>query len=685
MSDFLISNRPHLLHGGDYNPDQWLHSPDIFEEDLQFFDKTGCNTFSVGIFAWSRLEPAEGTYDFQWLDLILDRLASARKNVLLATPSGAKPFWLAGKYPETRRVNRQGLREPTGGRHNHCWSSPVYREKVLAINTALAGRYHAHPAVKMWHVSNEYGGECLCELCIEEFRRWLERRYGPLDAVNRAYWSDFWAHRFSSWSQINPRDENLDGLSLDWKRFVSWQVSNFYQWEAAPLRRAPTKIPVITNLMGFSEQTNYHELAAHLDIVADDSYPSYNAEDPQISSHAAKMGMRFDMLRCLKGQPKPWFLMESCIDGCSVWGPLHLKPPGLHHLEMIQALAHGAEGTLYFQWRKGRGGMEKYHGAVIHHTHPEQTRAFKEVQALGHRYEKLSCILGSLNCAKVALIVDWESRWAYQTSHGLPRCQEPYALVDHAEQIYAAFWRRGITVDVLAADHDFSKYRILVLPRLYQLKAGMADRIRRFVAKGGVVLATSMLGMVNETNLCWTDGCPGDGLEDVAGLWMEEVGQVSPFGELHVTSVLPNPLNLEGAWPVKDVYSTVHAGTAATLLKYEGMWLTDQPAFTANSYGNGSFYYLAADLEAHGMDAVFDKLIESHSLHTGGLNIHELPPSISWQQRKSAMGSFHFFLNFSPECQTVRGEFAGCRDVETDETFDTEIPLDPWQARVLLR
>lgn len=672
-----------ILHGGDYNPDQWLSQPEVIDEDFRLFEECGCNTFTVGVFAWSRLEPTEGVYDFGWLDSILDRMAGAGKNVILATPSGAKPFWLSERYDEVRRINREGNREFSGMRHNHCWSSPVYRIKVLGINTLLAQRYGRHPAVKMWHVSNEFNGECFCPLCVSRFQEWLEKRYGNLDALNAAYWSDFWAHRFSCWTEINPRDWALDGLTLDWRRFASWQVEDFFEWEAAPLREHSPGVPVLTNLMGFFEGVDYHRLAGHLDIVADDSYPGYDADSPDLVRNAAMTALKFDMMRCLKGEPRPWFLMESCIDGRQIWSHLRLKVPGLHHLEMFQALAHGADGTLYFQWRKGRGGVEKYHGAVVHHTHARETRSFREVSALSRRYESLAGILDSSNRSEVALLLDWESRWGYRASKGLPGTNDPSSLIAHAADHYLPLWRRGISVDVLSSRHDFSSYRLLIVPRLYLLQPGFAVRLREFVQKGGTVLLTALSGMVNKTNLCWTDGCPGDGLEQLSGVWMEETGEGSPHAELRVASQNANALGIEGTWKVGNAHTRIHLRGAKTVLSYANGWLRGTPALTARAAGNGRTFYLAADLEQSGLDAIYEALSQACGLASFYRDGSALPPGVSVQTRRSESTVYRYFLNFSGETQTVRLPHGHHVNVESKADEEECVVLAPWEAKVL--
>lgn len=271
----LIKRFPHLLHGGDYNPDQWLDQPEIIQEDFRLMALAGCNTFSIGIFSWSSYEPEEGVFSFTWLDAIMNRLAEQGYNALLATPSAARPAWMAKQYPEVRRVDGGGRREPYNSRHNQCWSSPVYREKVGLINRKLAERYRGHPALAAWHVSNEYTPGCFCDLCLASFHGWLERRYHTLDRLNAAWWTGFWSHRYSAWDEVDPRDSCVDGLAVDWKRFLTWQCCDFMRHEIAPLRELTPEIPVTTNMMELNDfGLDYWRVAEVCDFIANDSYPS---------------------------------------------------------------------------------------------------------------------------------------------------------------------------------------------------------------------------------------------------------------------------------------------------------------------------------------------------------------------------------------------------------------------------
>ena len=372
---------PHLLHGCDYNPEQWLHMPEILAQDISLMRQAHMNCMSVGIFSWAALEPEEGVYQTDWLADVIERMYQNDIYTVLATPSGAKPLWMSKKYPEICRTDADRVRRLPGGRHNHCYTSPVYREKVRAVNTHLAERFGRHPGVILWHISNEIQGECHCELCQAAFREWLKARYGTLENLNRAWWTAFWSQTYTDWEQIespSPLGQTaIHGLSLDWKRFCTHQTAEFLRNEIEPVRAVNPAIPVTANFMGFYDGIDYWELAKQLDVISWDSYPAWHSTEDGVELYNAFWADAFsDICRSMK--QKPFLLMENTPSQTNWHEICKPKTGGFHRLTAISNLAHGADSIQYFQWRQSRGCAEKFHGAVMTHANRTDTRVYQD-------------------------------------------------------------------------------------------------------------------------------------------------------------------------------------------------------------------------------------------------------------------------------------------------------------------
>jgi len=677
----LIPGYARILHGGDYNPDQWLGEPSVIDEDFRLMALSGCNAFSVGIFAWSSYERAEGELDFGWLDAIMDRMAAAGHRVILATPSGAKPAWMSRRYPEIRRVNRDGRREPHGGRHNHCFQSPVYREKVRAIDRRLAERYARHPALGMWHVSNELSGECYCELCLGAWHRWLAARYGTVDALNAAWWTAFWSHQFTAFEEIDPRDGSIDGLRLDHRRFCTDQVIEFVRWEIEALRELSPDVPCTTNLMGTFPGVDYSRLVAVLDRVADDQYPGYAEDDPELVSRAVEVSFKDDLFRAFQPD-RPWMLMESCPDAPQWLQPVRLKRAELHRAEMLQALGHGAEGTCYFQWRKGRGGCEKLHGAVVDHVGHEHTRVFRSVAALGRDYAALGPLLGSVVEADVAVLYDWEVRWAFEGTSGVRNVEDAYRR--YATEQYRALWEEGVSVDVLGSDRELSGYRLVVAPQLFLLKPGVAARLREFVARGGVLVGSFYLGLVDATNACLGGGWPGDGLGDLFGVWNEETDWMADGAvQRLVTTPAGAGHGLQPAYVGGRVRAVLHGRGAEPLVSYADGPFAGAPALTRHDVGAGAAYYQAAWHEPALTRDLYRSLIDRHGLRRA-LGVPP-PAGVAVQRRVGGGREWLFLASFVPEAQEVSLPAAPWVDAFSGEAAGATLRLGPFGSTVLVR
>jgi len=627
-----------VLYGADYNPDQWIGQDRVLLEDIELMKKAGVTSASIGIFSWTALEPEPGVYTFDWLDEVMDRFAGAGLRVFLATPSGSKPMWLSEMKAEVRRVGLDGRREPSGGRHNHCPTSPVYREAVRRINHQLAIRYGNHPALALWHVGNELNGDCHCDLCRAAFHGWLRNQYGSLENLNLAWWAGFWNHTFTDWSQIPTVDRSIDALALDWLRFVNDQHCSFLQNEMAPLREITPGIPCTTNFIGTRPTANYWQWAKGLDCISNDHYPLHDDRED-----SWKKSLSSDFVHSLTrglAHGDPWILME-CSPSVVNWGKVNkLKRPGVHLQEVLQAVANGADVIHYFQWRKGRGGSEKFHGAVVDHEGSSRTRVFAECAEVGRTLQSLSAVAGVRpDEAPVAMVYDWESRWALSSSIG-PKHETGCDLytrtcVEH----FRALRMAGVDVDIVPRDADLSSYRAVITPALYLLEEAHARQLTSYVEQGGTWVATYLTGYVDKHNRCWCGGFPGPDLRGVFGLWNEEVDYLFDDENVLIRGCAEG---LAANMRASDVVEHIHSEGATALALLDSEFYAGSPVLLRNSWKKGSTYYVGARLDEESLISFYRVLAAELALP-----VDNLPRGVVRKIRLGSGGPIEFLLNYN--------------------------------------
>jgi len=675
-----VSDANFILHGGDYSPEQWLDRPEILTDDKKYMQLAHTNAFSIGMFSWSTLEPKEGIYNFEWLDEIFENIHSIGGKILLATPSGARPAWLSQNYPEVLRVNEYRQKHLHGGRHNHCFTSNVYREKTQKINRMLAKRYGDHPALLMWHVSNEYGGECHCDRCQVAFRNWLRNKYNyDLKELNDAWWTPFWSHTYTDWSQIDspsPIGENgVHGMNLDWRRFVTDQTISFYKNEIAPLREITPDTPVTTNFMADTNDLipfqglDYSKFAKYVDVVTWDAYPPWHNDWETTADLAMKVGFIDDLYRSLK--QKPFLLLESTPSQVNWHKVNKAKRPGMHLLSSIQMLAHGSDSIMYFQWRKSRGSSEKFHGAVVDHDNSTENRVFQEVSKVGETLKKLNKIVGTNRKADVAILYDWENNWALNDAQGFG--METKCYPQTLQQHYRTFWEKNIPVDVITKENTFTDYKLLIVPMLYLVSSDTIARLKSFVAKGGTLVMTYISGIVNENDLTYLGGWQDD-LQEIFGVCPKETDTLYPRDKNYV-----NYKNKK--YEIKD-YATILGLQGAEIEgNYEEDYYANTPAITSHIYKKGKAYYIGARLNEEFHEDFYDRLI--NDLYLNDLSI-ESPKEVSVQIRRDSENDYIFIMNFSERLQTVNLK-QEIRDMITGELLEGEIQLEKYGVIVGVR
>ncbi|MBQ0825295.1 beta-galactosidase [Streptomyces tagetis] len=596
---------PGIAHGGDYHPEQWPEH--VWDEDHRLFTLAGIDTLTVGVFAWSLTQPAEDTYDFTLLDRVLDRAAAEGRRACLGTGTAALPPWLARRHPEVNRTDFEGRRHRYGQRHNFCPSSPAYRDASAALASRLAERYADHPALLAWHINNEYGGACYCDLCADAFRGWLTERYQSLDALNDAWWTTFWSHRYTDWDQIEvpsaltehwrgPDHTAFQGITLDYHRFTTDALLGCFLGEKEAIRAHDPDTPVTTNLMGLYRPVDYHRWAPHLDFASWDNYPPLDAPP-------TRAALGHDLVRGLK-DGAPFWLMEQTPSTTACRDVNPLRRPGELRLATWQAIAHGADAALWFQLRASRGACEKYHGAVIGHAGRADTRVFREVAALGAELASLGGLtLGARTPARTALLFDWDSWWALETSDGPSRLVR-YPDVVHA--YYRAAREAGADVDVVPVTADLTRYEVVLAPVLHLFPDGLAERLEEVARRGGTVLATFLTARCDPYDRAFPADVPGP-LAPLMGIRVDEwdarpadvahpvdLGEVRADARLVFEIVLPR-----GAEPVGTYGADFYAGT---------------PAVTRHRHGAGEGWYVATALDQPGVDHVVRRVLARHRL-----------------------------------------------------------------------
>lgn len=670
----LFPKIPALLHGGDYNPDQWLDRPDILEEDIKMMKKAGVNTATVGVFSWSTLEPQEGNFQFGWLHDIMDKLYENGIYTVLATPTGARPAWMDEKYPSVLRVEKDGRRNHHSGRHNHCMSSLEYRSLVEKMDTKLAQEFGNHPGLILWHISNEFGGECYCENCKKWFQEYLREKYhNNIEELNKQWWTSFWSRRFDSFEQIEPPYDNGEhsilGLNLDWKRFNSWNMKDYLAFERRILKKYTPQVPATANFMKLFEQLDYVDLAKEIDIISWDGYPSWNNDYETPADTAAELSFDHTVMRSLK-KNKPFMLMESTPSLVNWHSFNKLKRPGILRASSIQTIGCGSDTVQYFQWRKGRGAAEQFHGAVVDHLGRDDTRVFKEVSEVGEILKKLAPVTGSKVTSKAAVLFDWSNRWSIKDMQGMARDTKNYEK--EVRKFYNIHLKKGINADIVFPLEDLSSYSLVVLPMYYAVSKEAGEWLKEYVKNGGTVVATYLTAYVNENTLAYLGGFPGAGLGEVFGLYAEELDTLYPTDS---NSVLMKDGNKA---LVKDYCELIKLTGAEVLGTYESDFYAGMPAVTVHSYGKGKAYYIGTRMEEADLIKFFTPIWSEC-----GIKEKELPEGVEYLTRTAEDGStFDFYVNYNATPATVQLAKDGT-NLLNGEAVSGKVEILPFNAVVV--
>ncbi|MBN2011662.1 beta-galactosidase [candidate division KSB1 bacterium] len=680
-----------IIFGADYFPEQWPE--DVWHDDIRLMKQANVNMVSLAIFAWALLQPDKNTFTFDWLDNIMDLLADNDIDVCLGTATAAQPNWLTQKYDDILFVRESGQRVVPGSRQTYCINSPSYRKAVRRLVKEMALHYKGHRALKLWHINNEYANKnsmCFCKNCEHRFQAWLKKKYGTLDSLNDCWGTVFWGEKYFAWEQINTPMASAGGRNgaklLDYKRFLSESFYTLYMEEVNVLREITPDVPITTNFEGDWSKFDHSLFKDDLDVVSWNSYP--NPLEPNARRRAA---LRHSMMRSLLG--KPFMLMEQAPSQVD-WYPINVnKRPGQMRLWSYQAIAHGSDSVMFFQWRASKRGTEKYHSGMVPH-YGEEARVFREIASLGGELTKLQDIVGSTIDASVAILMDNDAWWTVDSPYGTggksldneifwASNTQPFPTVllsylGELEHYFNAFYRLNVPVDVIPAHYDFSKYKIVIAPLLHLIKPGFKEAVEAFVTNGGTFVATYFSGFVDEHVGVFLNGYVGP-LTDVLGVKVEEYDPL-PLNGSNRIKMIAGLDGFENEYACSVWCDIAHATTTKTLATFGDDYFAGAPCVTENEFGAGKAYYIATRPDADFMHDFVCKILADQNIE-----IHLLPEGVEHVTRQQNKHKFEFYLNHGNndvEVQLSQGKY---KDLLTQTSHESILRLARHGVSILRR
>jgi len=602
MKNFYSASRIHL--GTAYYPEHW--SEEDWLEDIRLMQEAGFTVVRMGEFAWSSLEPAVGEFRLEWLDRVIQLLASAGIVTVLGTPTAGPPAWLVQQYPDLLAVNEHGKRVQIGNRCHYCVNSPEFHTAVQRIVKAMAERYGPNPNVIGWQFDNEYHRVCYCDRCRGLFQHFLQEKYQSLEALNERWSTAYWSQTYSAWEQIPiPIGAHNPGLMLEFKHFITDSYRKFQRLQVDNLRPyIPEGVWMTHNFMKWFDGYDHYIMSEDLDMASWDWYVGMGHHD-YLSS-----GVLHDQVRGFKHQN--FWLIET-QPGSINWKPINTTlDRGETRAMAWHAISHGADAILYWQWRSALGGQEQYHGTLVDQS--GRPRPFyEEAQQLGKEFAATSPILaGSKIKASVAMLSDYDSLWSIQWQ---PHHRD-FDYVEHFTHYYRPLASLNVPVDVVSArglttTGQLAGYKMVIAPALLFQNQSMVDTLKDYVERGGHLILTVRCGMKDEYNALLPQRQPG-GLAEIAGVEVEEY------------FALQEPVPVKGNWFEGQSHlwterlGPVGKKSARIIARYgkSNGWLDDQIAISVNSYGKGLVYYVGACLDEPAQQAFFTRCLKTARITT---------------------------------------------------------------------
>ncbi|MCR4588045.1 MAG: beta-galactosidase [Lachnospiraceae bacterium] len=663
--------------GVDYYPEHW--PAERWETDAKLMQEMGIRVVRLAEFSWHKMEPREGSYDFAWLDEAVKVLGEKGIVSILGTPSAAPPAWMIHKHPEIQPVDREGRVHGFGGRHHDCQSNATYRSYCRQMVTNMAHHFKDNPYVVGWQIDNELGnshdGLCYCDSCKAAFQKWLAKKYGTVEELNKAWGTAFWSQEYNAFEEVIPPRLTAAGDNpsclLDWRLFHSDLVLDFATEQIDILRKMCPKQFITHNCMGFADTINYYDLGKKLDFVSHDQYPDgYFVEGSHVAEHINAAGL--DVIRSYKQQS--FWIMEQ-QSGITGWEMMGRNPrPGQLSAFAMQSIGHGADAVVFFRWRSCSMGEEQYwHGILPHHGNPD--RRYYELQRLTQNmFSLMEEMEGATPASRVGIVFSFAQNYAIRIQPQVP----DFRYLNFLWDVYKAFYDLHVDVDFVPEDGEFDKYDLLVAPLQYLMSDELAHKYTAYTEKGGHLLLTFRSGVKDRTNICYTDGPLPGKLQDLAGVSVEEYDPLYDISQ---------SVSWDGTiFPVKTWADVLKADKDTQVLAtYEKEFYAGAPAITCHPVGKGACYYLGCDPSGGLMKELAERLLSESGIRGNG----NADPGVELITRSKGEKTWLFAINFTGENKEFHiapdyerlGSAGSCENGDTGE----ESLLSPYESRVYVK
>ncbi len=671
-----------IYFGTSYYPEQL--SLDELEPDARLMQEAGFNLVRMGEFAWSRMEPNDGCFDFSWLENAVETLARHGVKSLLGTPTAAPPKWLTDKHPDICQVQADGRRREFGRRRHYCVNNGNYHRLTLRLVTALAERFKNNPNVIGYQIDNEFMAEqphCYCEVCREKFQAWLRKKFGTIEELNRRWGLAFWSHCYRDFREvILPKSGHNPSALLDLYRFFSDSFLDYARLQADCLRSISPDKTVTHNICssGFLYLLDLYQLGTQLDIVSVDNYPfAWTLENEYGRAadrdyHPAMASFALSMMRGLRRAP---FWVTESQTGRTFQPRRQVPEPGILNAWTHQEIAHGAKAILWFHWRQFPGGIEHLLQAVLECDGKPRRRYF-EIQRTVREVKSVQAEIASA-CPRpeVALLRDFHCDWALDDGHVHPE----FRYLRHLYLYYRALFENHANADVIHPAENLLDYKLVLAPSLLLMDKVRAAHLRRYVEQGGILVLTAQSGLRDFDNVLFRQTLPAF-LSDLCGMEIEEQNALPLPETTGIAATAGGYAKSRYECPL--LFELIQPTTARALFHYTDLWFAGTPAVTVNHLGKGAVYYFATVPPPELVREFIGKLLPTCGVQPNLLATES--PLVESVKSFNGGTEYLHLINYSREAQTVTLN-GGYQNLVSHVAVTGAFELPPFGAAILRR